>query len=127
MLDWQDAGWLGYRGIGRDMLLALPAPPPDSRQRVAAMLADYRAGQDGRLAEIMAYATTTQCRHGHISAYFGGRPIERCQACDNCLRKKSTPVQQTRRRQPASGHKPVDDRHSPYCREWPPYPTPWVA
>jgi len=55
----------------------------------------------------MAYARTTQCRHGHISAYFGGRPIEQCQACDNCLQKKSTPVQQARHRQPATDREPV--------------------
>jgi ATP-dependent DNA helicase RecQ len=99
VLGWQDAGWLWYRGVGRDMLLALPAPPPDSQERVAAMLADYRDGQDGRLAEMMAYARTTRCRHGHISAYFGGRPIEQCRSCDNCLRRKAAPDQ-----------KPVDDR-----------------
>lgn len=98
LMAWDDAGWLRYRGIGRDMLLALPQAPSDSRQRVAAMLADYRAGQDGRIAEMMAYATTRRCRHGYISAYFGGRPIERCQACDNCLRRTS--------RRPASTHQP---------------------
>ena len=85
LLQWHDDGWLRYHGTGRDMLLELPPPPPDSGPRVDAMLAEYRAGQDGRVAEIMAYATTTRCRHGHISAYFGGRPIERCESCDNCL------------------------------------------
>jgi ATP-dependent DNA helicase RecQ len=85
VLAWADAGRLRYLGIGRDMLLAVPQAPPDSRQKVAAMLADYRAGQEGRLAEMMAYASTTGCRHGHISAYFGGRPVERCESCDNCL------------------------------------------
>jgi ATP-dependent DNA helicase RecQ len=85
LLAWDEARWLHYRGIGRDMLLAVPAAPPDSRQRVAAMLADLRAGQEGRLSELMAYARTRSCRHGHISAYFGGRPIERCKSCDNCL------------------------------------------
>ena len=85
VLAWEDGGWLRFRGIGRDMLLALPDPPPDSRERVAAMLADYRAGQDGRIGDMMAYAITRRCRHGYISAYFGGRPIERCQSCDNCL------------------------------------------
>ena len=109
VLGWQDASWLGYRGIGRDMLLALPVPPPDSQQRVEAMLADYRDGQDGRLAEMMAYARTTQCRHGHISAYFGGRTIAQCQACDNCLRKRPAAVQKTRRRQPNTGREPAAD------------------
>lgn len=86
LLAWDEAGWLRYRGIGRDMFLALPEAPPDSRQRVAAMMADHRAGLEGRLAEIMAYARTLSCRHGHVSAYFGGRPIEQCKSCDNCLK-----------------------------------------
>ncbi len=85
LLEWHDAGLLRYRGVGRDMLLALPEPPADSRQRVTAMLTDYHSGKDGRAGEMMAYANTRRCRHGHISAYFGGRPIEHCSACDNCL------------------------------------------
>jgi ATP-dependent DNA helicase RecQ len=67
---------------------------------VAALLADYHAGQQGRIAEMMAYAGTRACRHGYISAYFGGRPIERCQACDNCL-EHQTGRPTTRRQEPA--------------------------
>jgi ATP-dependent DNA helicase RecQ len=93
---------LSYSGIGRDMLLALPQPPSDSEQRVAAMLADYWAGQDGRLGEMMAYATTGRCRHGHISVYFGGPTIERCQACDNCLGSATREPVPARRTRPAS-------------------------
>jgi ATP-dependent DNA helicase RecQ len=85
LLQWHASGLLRYRGIGRDILLALPEPPPDSHQRVTAMLADYHAGKDGRAGEMMAYANTSRCRHGYISAYFGGRPIDHCTACDNCL------------------------------------------
>jgi len=102
LLAWNDAGWLRYRGIGRDMLLALPEPPPDSQERVAAMLAEYHAGQEGRIAEMMAYATTDRCRHGTIGTYFGGRPIERCQACDNCLGERVAPPRPARRRAPVS-------------------------
>jgi ATP-dependent DNA helicase RecQ len=67
------------------MLLSVPAAPPDAQARVAAMLADYQAGQEARAAEIKAYARIGTCRHGYISAYFGGEPIERCQSCDNCI------------------------------------------
>jgi ATP-dependent DNA helicase RecQ len=35
--------------------------------------------------EIAAYVSTGRCRHGHINAYLGGRSIERCSACDNCV------------------------------------------
>jgi ATP-dependent DNA helicase RecQ len=89
ILAWSDAGWLEYRGTGRDMLLAVPAPPDDAHQRVGAMLADYQAGQEARIAEIKSYAHTRVCRHGYISAYFGGRPIERCQSCDNCTTSRA--------------------------------------
>jgi ATP-dependent DNA helicase RecQ len=106
LLEWHDAGRLRYRGTGRDMLLALPEPPADSQQRVSAMLADYHAGQDGRLAEMMAYATTARCRHGHISAYFGGRPIERCTACDNCLQTASPSARPQHPRSPRTRRKP---------------------
>ena len=85
LLTWCDLGLLDYRGIGRDMLLALPDPPSDSQQRVTAMLADYNAAQDGRIADLLSYAETDACRHGYISQYFGGRRIARCPACDNCL------------------------------------------
>ncbi|MGD8397366.1 MAG: RecQ family ATP-dependent DNA helicase [Anaerolineae bacterium] len=91
LLDWSDAGWLDYRGTGRDMLLAVPPSPAGARQRVAAMLADYHAGQQARVGEIRAYAQTRDCRHGYISAYFGGQRIERCASCDNCDRAGLAP------------------------------------
>jgi ATP-dependent DNA helicase RecQ len=91
LLAWDRAGWLHYRGIGRDMLLALPPAPTDSPQRVAALLADHAAGLEARAEAMMAYANTRLCRHGFISTYFGGRQIDRCSACDNCLRNSRTP------------------------------------
>jgi ATP-dependent DNA helicase RecQ len=84
LLGWADAGWLEYRGVGRDMLLALPPSPPDTRERVAAMVADYHAGQAARIAEMRAYANSRSCRHDHIDLYFGGEGLAGCRACDNC-------------------------------------------
>jgi ATP-dependent DNA helicase RecQ len=97
LLDWAEVGWLRYRGTGRDMLLAVPDPPPDAQKRVDALLADYDAGQVARISEIMAYATTKSCRHGYISRYFGGRPIEQCRSCDNCLEMGTVASSRTRR------------------------------
>jgi ATP-dependent DNA helicase RecQ len=84
LLAWAEAGWLEYRGVGRDMLLALTPSPADSRERVAAMVADYHAGQAARIAEMRAYADSQACRHSMISVYFGGPSFEACSACDNC-------------------------------------------
>jgi ATP-dependent DNA helicase RecQ len=42
--------------------------------------------------EITAYARTVRCRHGHLNAYLGGRTIERCSACDNCVETETSPA-----------------------------------
>lgn len=102
LLAWADAGWLEYRGMGRDMLLALPPSPPDSRERVAAMVADYEAGQEARIAEMRAYAYSQACRHGTISVYFGGRGMEGCRACDNCRESAIRAASPARRPPPAA-------------------------
>ena len=84
VLNWSDAGLLEYRAAARDVLAELLPPPQDAAQRVRQLLEQYEQIQRQRIAEIMAYAKTRRCRHGHISAYLGGGTIERCQSCDNC-------------------------------------------
>ncbi len=84
-LAWADAGLLDYRPAGRDMVLELLPPPQDAAERIAAQLERYETVQAQRVDEIAAYVRTTRCRHGHLNAYLGGRTIERCAACDNCV------------------------------------------
>jgi ATP-dependent DNA helicase RecQ len=84
-LEWADAGLLDYRPAGRDMLLELLPPPHDAAERIAAQLERYETVQAQRVDEIAAYVRTVRCRHGHLNAYLGGRTIERCTACDNCV------------------------------------------
>jgi ATP-dependent DNA helicase RecQ len=91
VLEWADAGWLTTYSSGRDLLLELPAPPQDASERVAALLERYETIQMQRVDEIAAYAQTQRCRHGHINAYLGGRVIERCAACDNCVEIEPPP------------------------------------
>jgi len=91
ILEWADAGWLSYRPAGRDLLLELLPPPPDAAERVATLLERYETIQVQRVDEIAAYARTLRCRHGHINAYLGGRTIERCTACDNCVEIQPPP------------------------------------
>jgi len=91
MLEWADAGWLSYRPAGRDLLLELPPPPADSAERITTLLERYETIQAQRVDEIAAYARTLRCRHGYINAYLGGRIIERCTACDNCVEIQPPP------------------------------------
>jgi ATP-dependent DNA helicase RecQ len=85
LLAWADAGLLRYNLAGRDLLLELLPPPDDATSRVETLLERYTTIQLQRVDEITAYAETQRCRHGHINAYLGGRPIDRCDACDNCV------------------------------------------
>ncbi|MBN1814040.1 MAG: RecQ family ATP-dependent DNA helicase [Anaerolineae bacterium] len=84
-LAWADAGLLDYRPAGRDVVLELLPPPQDAAERIAAQLERYETVQAQRVDEIAAYVQTARCRHGHLNAYLGGRTIEHCTACDNCV------------------------------------------
>jgi len=85
VLSWADEGALDCRGSARDLLVELLPVPADADRRVGQLLEQYEQIQRQRIAEIVSYAETVRCRHGHISAYLGGRIIERCQSCDNCV------------------------------------------
>jgi ATP-dependent DNA helicase RecQ len=104
LLRWCDRGWLEYRGMGRDMLLELLPPPPDASRRVADLLEEYCVEQDKRIEEMVAYATTSGCRHNHLGAYFGGRPVADCRSCDNCTAPTFTPQERPVKKAPPSTH-----------------------
>jgi ATP-dependent DNA helicase RecQ len=85
LLTWAEQGWLSYSPAGRDLLLELPPAPDDAREHLASLLDRFAAIQEQRCDEIMAYAQTKACRHGHLNAYLGGRTITDCSSCDNCI------------------------------------------
>jgi ATP-dependent DNA helicase RecQ len=91
VLEWVDAGLIDYRPAGRDMLLEVLPPPQDASERITALLERYDAVQAQRVDEIAAYARTRRCRHGHLNAYLGGRTLEGCDACDNCVKVPPPP------------------------------------
>jgi ATP-dependent DNA helicase RecQ len=84
LLDWQNAGWLQFKGERRAMCIELPAPPPDARQRLERLMTQSSALAQRRIDEVIGYATAETCRHGYISAHFGSPPRTRCTVCDNC-------------------------------------------
>jgi len=90
LLEWAEAGLLRYVPAGRDLCLTLLPPPQDAAERVATLLERYQTIQEQRVDEITAYAQTARCRHGYLNAYLGGRTIEHCEACDNCVPDTTT-------------------------------------
>jgi RecQ family ATP-dependent DNA helicase len=47
-----------------------------------------------RLDQMMAYATSRECRHARIADYFGEQGVARsCSACDNCLSPRPAELQ----------------------------------
>jgi len=91
LLTWDEEGWIRYRPVGRDILVTVPPAPDDAGERVERLLERYETIQIQRVDEIGAYARTRACRHGHLNAYLGGRAIERCDACDNCVAVAAPP------------------------------------
>lgn len=85
LLAWQRAGHLRLNSSGREALITLVNPPPaDSEARIAALIDRFAAVQAQQVSEIAAYARTSRCRHGYLSAYLGGQARKRCSSCDNC-------------------------------------------
>ncbi len=85
LLVWQSGGHLSFSPSGRDLLLELPPAPADSATRIDALLRRDEAIQSQRITEIVRYARTRQCRHGHLASYLGGTPRQKCPVCDNCV------------------------------------------
>ena len=90
LLAWSDAGYLSYHPIGRELLLEMLPPPQDAAARIEAQLERYATIQLQRIDEIVAYAKTSRCRHGHISAYLSGHASSTCRSCDNCAPRRPT-------------------------------------
>ncbi len=78
------------RRTPRGYVLKSSAAP--TREQLEAVLQTYmdRAARDQeRLADMMHYAETPDCRVQVIRAYFGDSAGDPCNRCDNCLRKQS--------------------------------------
>jgi hypothetical protein len=83
LLAWRQAGWLEMHTSGRDLLLSLNTTPTAAPE-IPVLLDQYATIQQQRVIEMVDYARTRHCRHGHLAAYLGGVARRNCQACDNC-------------------------------------------
>ena len=85
------SGGLSCRASARDMLLELRQTPRDAQERIDALLDQYEQVREQRVNEMVAYANTRHCRHGHICTYLSGYGPQRCKACDNCVPRPVAP------------------------------------
>ena len=84
LLQWQDDGYLNYYGNGRNLFLTRLDAPADAANRIQSILHQQATIQQQRVTEIVDYARTRQCRHGHLANYLGGEARQRCEACEHC-------------------------------------------
>lgn len=85
LLGWQEQGFLQVYPAGRDLLLTVLPYPADIQRRMNRLLDRYATVQQQRATEMIGYATTRHCRHGHLASYLGGEARTQCGACDNCV------------------------------------------
>jgi len=98
LLEWQDAGALIYRGIGRDMLLELLPSPPGVSATLSDLLEGLVRRDETRLNDLLRFLESPRCRRQTIHRYFGLPAGEPCGACDVCAPQRlpaatETPVQ----------------------------------
>ena len=55
----------------------------------------HSAIQAQRISEIVGYARTRRCLHGHLAGYLGGQPRQRCAVCNRCVGESLLPSTQS--------------------------------
>ena len=84
LLDWEEHGWIEYRGERRDAVIERLQPPEGVADAMNRLLAERDRVQQRQIAQIMDYATLDTCRHQMLAAHLGER-IDRCEtSCDFC-------------------------------------------
>jgi len=84
------------RGRGGYALKHAEAPSDEALQQLLATYEARAAHDKERLAEMMHYAETPQCRTQVLRVYFGEDEGERCGRCDNCEREAAAAVEGTK-------------------------------
>lgn len=117
LLDWQEAGWIRFRGGARGMNISVRTGLQDLPKDVAAVLKRVEEMDGLRLAQLAAFLETRECRQGFVSRYFGAEEAVRCGICDNCSRLAEKPRERLAvRQEPASGYLATEDESALFER-----------
>jgi ATP-dependent DNA helicase RecQ len=95
-LDWQERGWLRYRGERRDPVVARLKAPRDAAERIERILREQDEAYGRNIALLMDYAQGDECRHQSLASRLGEN-IPRCEtSCDICAPPEGRPTIQKR-------------------------------
>jgi ATP-dependent DNA helicase RecQ len=96
ILDWQEQGWLRYRGERRDPVVARLKAPRDAAERIERILREQDEAYGRNIALLMDYAQGEGCRHQSLASRLG-ESIPRCEtSCDICAPPEGRPTIQKR-------------------------------
>lgn len=94
LLDWQEEGWVRFRGERREPVIERVAAPRNAAAVIERLLEQQDEAYQRAIKQIMAYATiTNRCRH-RMLAHHLGETIENCgTSCDYCAPPLDRPAQ----------------------------------
>jgi superfamily II DNA helicase RecQ len=96
ILDWQDQGWLRYRGDRRDPVIERLRPPQDVAGAINNMLLQQDQAQQRQISQMMAYATEERCRHAMLAEHLGEKIADCKTNCDDCAPPADRPTIQAK-------------------------------
>lgn len=82
--QWEEAGWIRFRGSGRGPGLVLTGDRHRLAQLLPEALASLAERDEHRVRALLQYVEAGMCRQAVISSYFGRTLSRPCGVCDRC-------------------------------------------
>jgi ATP-dependent DNA helicase RecQ len=94
LLDWQEEGWVRFRGERREPVIERVTAPKNAAAVIERLLEQQDNAYQHAIKQMMAYASSTdKCRHRMLAHHLGER-IENCgTSCDHCAPPLDRPTQ----------------------------------
>jgi ATP-dependent DNA helicase RecQ len=94
LLDWQEEGWVRFRGERREPVVERVTAPKNAAAVIERLLEQQDEAYQRAIKQIMAYASSTdKCRHRMLAHHLGEK-IDNCgTSCDYCAPPLDRPAQ----------------------------------